>query len=156
MHTITTETKVYSFGELSPKAQEHAMEKASEAAGEYFGEDLSCEYDQFADAAKLLGWDIRTRRVKRMNGTTCKEPAIYYSGFWSQGDGACCEGIWRATDCRAKELKKEFPTDAELHRIADEFASIAAAYPDASFSVEHRSYYYHSGCTKFDLDSGCH
>lgn len=80
MHILKTETCVYSFGELSPKAQQHALEKASEAAGEFFGEDLSCEYDHFADAAKLLGWDIRTRIVRLKNGAMRMEPAIYYSG----------------------------------------------------------------------------
>lgn len=48
-------------------------------------------------------------------------------------------------------MKKEFPTDAELHRIADEFASIAAANSDASFTVKHRGHYYHAGCTEFDI-----
>ena len=155
MHIRKTETKVYSFAELSPEAQQRAMEHVSAAASECFGENLSCEYDHFADTAKLLGWDIRTRIVRLKNGTMRTEPAIYYSGFWSQGDGACCEGTWRATDCRAKELKKEFPQDAELHRIADEFAGVAALYPDASFSVKHCGRYYHSGCTEFDFDSGC-
>jgi len=154
MHILKTETKIYSFAELSPEAQQHAMEKASEAAGGFFGEDLSFEFDNYADAAALLGWNIRTRFVKLLGGGTRRAPAIYFSGFWSQGDGACCEGVWRAADCDAAKLKAEFPTDKALHDIADSFARVADIYANASFSVKHRGHYYHSGCTEFDIESG--
>lgn len=158
------ETKAYSFAELSPEAQERAIEQARETAGECF--DAEHVYEMAADAAKFLGLDIRQRHVRTVAGSMRYEPAIYYSGFWSQGDGACCEGSWRAADVDAAGIKAEFPQDAagikaelpqdaELHRLADEFARIAADYPDASFIVKHRGHYSHSGCTEFGLDSGC-
>lgn len=155
MHTRTVETDIYSFAELSPEAQQRALENASKAASEGWDSDSAeCVYADAATMAAHLGFDIRQRRVNLMGGGHRYEPQIYYSGFCSQGDGACCEGTWRAADCNAAALKAAAPLDTELHGIAEQFAAVAALYPDASFSVKHRGHYYHSGCTEFDIDSG--
>lgn len=155
MHVRTTHIDVFSFAELSPEAQQRALENASACAAEGWDTDnAEFIYEDAATMAAHLGFDIRQRRVKLMNGGHRMEPEIYYSGFWSQGDGACCAGTWSAPDCDAAALKAAAPKDTELHRIADEFATVAAQYPEATFSVKHRGHYYHSGCTEFDFDSG--
>ena len=80
---------------------------------------------------------------------------IYFSGFWSQGDGACFEGTWRAGDVQADKLKEYAPQDKKLHRIVDGLAELAKEYPDGYFTVKHRGHYSHSGCTSFDVELPC-
>lgn len=149
MRTKTVE--LYKYDELSDAAKEKARDgyRRALADDELYRESV---YDMAADAAVLFGFDIRQRRVKLMNGATELRPAIYYSGFWNQGDGACCEGVWCASDVKPGALAKEFPKDEELQRIAAEFERIAVAYPEARFSVKHRGHYTHSGCTEFSFD----
>lgn len=72
----TIEIKLYSFNELSEEAKERAIEK--ERHNQCY---LDCEwwefvYEHHTQAIKKAGFDI-TR--------------IYFSGFWSQGDGAMFE-----------------------------------------------------------------
>lgn len=65
---------------------------------------------------------------------------MYFSGFWSQGDGACFEGHvcdWTAF------LKSVGYSDAALIKHA------TVAF---SFAVHHRGHYYHENCTSFDAD----
>ena len=130
MKTLTY--NAFTFDELSDGAKEKARE--------WYREDLPFDTEFTQDDAKtqfgFCGFDI-TR--------------IYYTGFWSQGDGACFEGTWRARDVKAAELKANCPLDEELHRIADECARIAALFPHAYLKVEHRGHYYHRHCTDFTV-----
>lgn len=49
-------------------------------------------------------------------------------------------------------MREYAPQDAELHRIADELAKIAKAFPEASFTVKHHGpHYYHEYMTNFDF-----
>lgn len=65
---------LYSIEELSKEAQERAFEKY-----QYFNVDCVnwyfCEYEDFTEIGKTIGIVIA-------------EDAIYFSGFWSQGDGS--------------------------------------------------------------------
>lgn len=153
MHTQTVQTTLYSFDELSEAAQAHAIEQRREAVSQgWDAADTEFVLEDAANAAALLGWDIRQTRVNCCDGSHRYEPTIYYSGFWSQGDGACCEGDWFARNFKGADLKAEYPKDEALHSIADEFAAVVAKYPDACFTVKHRGHYSHSGCTEFDFD----
>ena len=153
MHTRTVQTTLYSFSELSPAAQAHAIEQRREAVSQGWDSgDVEFTFEDAAHAAALLGWNIRQTRKTLRDGSHRYAPTIYYSGFWSQGDGACCEGDWLARNFNGAELKAEYPKDEELHNIADEFAAVVAKYPDARFTVKHRGHYSHSGCTEFDFD----
>jgi len=131
MKTLTY--NAFTFDELSDKAKEKARE--------WYRDGVAFDLNEFTqDYAKtqfgFCGFDITN---------------IYYSGFWSQGDGACFEGTWRARDVKAAELKANCPLDEELHRIADECARIAGLFPHAYLKVEHRGFYYHRYCTDFTL-----
>ena len=131
-----TETTVYQFDELSEKAKEKAREWYRQ--GNYDDSFWSeCTIDGAKEIGKLLGMDI---------------DKVYFSGFWSQGDGACVEGTWRASDVKVDKLKEYAPQDKELHRIVDGLAEIAKEYPDGYFKVRHRGHYSHSGCTAFDVE----
>lgn len=71
---------------------------------------------------------------------------MYFSGFWSQGDGACFEGSVREWGVFLQSLGYTDP--ALIKHAADHFR----------LSVEHRGYYYHENCTSFcvDLPLPCH
>lgn len=51
-----------------------------------------CLIEDFAEQLTEVGITADTHEVKLMNGKTRQDPNIYFSGFWSQGDGACFEG----------------------------------------------------------------
>ncbi len=148
-------TTVYQFDELSDKAKERARDWYREGTcDDTYWRRLECEsvIDDAATVAGFLGLDINQTAYKTMGGETKYEPTVYFSGFWSQGDGACVEGTWRASDVKADKLKEYAPQDKELHRVVDGLAEIAKEYPDGYFKVTHRGHYSHSGCTAFDVE----
>lgn len=77
MRTITTETHAYTIHELSDKAKERAHYQWLENF-EFFGAEYVIE--DAKEIAALMGWTI---------------DKVFYSGFGSQGDGACFKGIMR-------------------------------------------------------------
>ena len=145
------QTKVYQYDELSDKAKEKARDwyRKGNCDDTYWSE---CVIEDAATIAEFLGLDINQTAYKTMGGETKYKPTVYFSGFWSQGDGACVEGTWRASDVKVDELKEYAPQDKELHRIVDGLAEIAKEYPDGYFKVRHRGHYSHSGCTAFDVE----
>ena len=82
-------------------------------------------YDGFKEDMKAIGI-----RVDKM----------YFSGFSSQGDGACFEGSVSNWELFLKSLGY---TDPMLVRHLDQHAD---------FSVRHRGHYYHENCTSFTTD----
>lgn len=142
----------YEFDELSDEAKERARDWYRgvievEDYAEYVIEDA-------AQCAELMGITIDTREVKLMGGKTRQEPVVYWSGFSSQGDGACFEGRWAAYNVKPGKLKEHAPQDEKLHKIAEVFEHIARAYPSAGFSVRHSGHYYHKHSTTFDCEAG--
>jgi len=65
---------------------------------------------------------------------------VYFSGFWSQGDGACFDG--EVNDWRL--FLKAHGYDVDVLS-----AHAAASW---SFKVEHTGHYYHENSTSFDYD----
>lgn len=55
-------------------------------------------YEQFIEKLTELGIQVAYRPRKTHNGRTYDEPQIFFSGFWSQGDGACFAGEVRDWD----------------------------------------------------------
>jgi hypothetical protein len=131
MKTVTIKT--YSYAELSDKAKERARAWFREG----MNYDGDCQIDDAKQCMAFLGFDIKE---------------IYFSGFYSQGDGACFEGTWQASAVNAAGLKEHAPIDKELHRLADEFARLAKLEPEGSFRVDHRGHYSHKFCTEFSFD----
>ena len=114
------ETTVYQFEELSDEAKERAREWYREGEGEYFSSDPFI-YESAETAAKLLGIEFDTARDGR-------EPAIAWSGFWCQGDGASFAGTYTFTRGAADAVRSEFPTNTALHAIADGLQALQAHY----------------------------
>lgn len=146
----TIKTKVYEFNELSDKAKEKAREwfRNGYCDGEFDAEFI---IEDAVTQGEAMGIEFAERQAKLMSGKTIGKPIVYYSGFSSQGDGACFEGSWRALDVKPGKLAEHAPQDVELNRIAKEFERIALAFPNSSFSVKHRGHYYHKYETVFDV-----
>ena len=143
---------LYYYEDLDEKGKEKAREWYRTASeGDSFWSE--CVIEDAADMADILGIDFRTRRVKLMGGGTRMEPAIYWSGFWSQEDGACFEGMYKYAKGSTESIRKAAPKDEELHKIADRLAAVQSRYfYQLIATVKHRGRYYHEHCTEIDVD----
>lgn len=136
MRTETTTRTLFKFDELSDEAKEKARDwyRQASAWDDFFSEFV---VDDAKAIGELIGIDIEN---------------IYWSGFWSQGDGACFEGTWGFKKNSMKLLKAHAPKDAELHNIAETLAALQKANRyQLSASVKHRGHYYHDGCTEIEV-----
>lgn len=134
----TIKTNVYLFDELTDAAKEKAREwwRRGQLDDSYWSESV---IDCAKDVGKLLGFDISD---------------VYWSGFSSQGDGACFVGTWQACDVEADKFKKDGWTDKELIRLVAELDKIGKQFPASSFRVKHSVHYQHEMCTDFTVDMG--
>lgn len=151
-HAITK--LVYSFDELSDKAKERAREWFRE--GNLDHDWWEFVYEDAKQCGEILGIEIAARNQKCiLTGPNPREwvdrsPAIYFSGFWSQGDGACFEGDWAWKAC-SKAIRDHAPEDKRLHEIADALTSIE--YGEGwRATMKHRGHYYRSGCMSVDVE----
>lgn len=106
---ITKVVTLYHYHELSEAAKDRARDwyRSASTHDEWWDQ----AYEDAATAADLLGIDIDEDRHGRGQ-------AIYFSGFSSQGDGACWKGRYAYKRGAAKAIAQEFPQEPELHRIA--------------------------------------
>lgn len=81
-----------------------------------------CTYSDFKERMTAIGIDV---------------DEMYFSGFWSQGDGACFEGSVSDWGLFLQSLGYDNPI--LLQHAADHW----------SFSVKHSGHYYHENCTSF-------
>lgn len=147
----TIEIKVYEYDELTPQAQAKARDWYRNcSAGDIDFAD--CVIDDAETIAGMMGIEFAKRAVSLGKGHKRREACVFWSGFSSQGDGACFEGTWRASGVQAGEVAEYAPKDEKLHKIAAEFERIATEFPQASFSVKHAGRYSHEHCTEFDFD----
>jgi len=114
--------KVYEYNELSDKAKEKARTWWRQGGLDYEWWDSS--FEDFAAIGNILGINFTNIANKGIR------PAIYFSGFWSQGDGTSFEGSWGIKADAIEKIKEYAPKDTDLHAIADTLASIAAQYGD--------------------------
>lgn len=149
----TVEIKLYTINELSDKAKEKARNwwrKASEC-DDYWSE---CPIEEAVEQGQFLGIAFKQRDIKLVNGRTRQEPCILFSGFCSQGDGACFEGTWKACDVKVDEAAKDWgdsPETTKLKAIAKRFGELAKEWPEASFTVTHKDRYCHEYSVDFDF-----
>lgn len=70
---------------------------------------------------------------------------MFFSGFWSQGDGACFNGF---VDDMKQYLDKNFKPDdyPMIRKLLDGGGTV-------KFSVEHSGHYYHENCTRFYIEA---
>jgi hypothetical protein len=137
---------VPSFSELSDEAKETARNRFR--SRDYpFDEWWDSVYEDAVECAKCLGIEISTREGK------LRTPEIYFSGFWSQGDGASFFGEYtpRADACAA--VAAHTPQDEELKRIAEALTQVQVA-ADLQYGMQIKGKiggnYNHLGCVHFD------
>jgi hypothetical protein len=79
-------TTVYQFPELSDAAKEKARSWYRELGPH--DDWWDAVYEDFERVCEILGIRLKTTPVRLMGGGTRAKPCIWFSGFWSQGDGA--------------------------------------------------------------------
>ena len=94
-------TTVYQFPELSDAAKEKARSWYRELGPH--DDWWDAVYEDFERICDILGVRLKTRPVRLMGGGTREKPCIWFSGFWSQGDGACFEGYLTRKQCEEME-----------------------------------------------------
>jgi hypothetical protein len=136
-------TTVYRIHELPEGAKDRARAWYREAGFDDHWYDAV--YEDFQHIAEILGIRLKTRTTHLVGGRTRQDPCIWFSGFWSQGDGACWEGTYSYRRSAAAELRAHAPKDQTLHRIA---ATLQAAqrqnFYQLGAEVTHRGNYYHA------------
>ena len=137
------ETTVYEFHELSDDAKEQARAWFREGAGDWDWHDFI--YEDFEQVCRILGIELKTCIVRLMGGGTRQKPCIWFSGFYSQGDGACFEGIHTYEKGAARRIRDYAPKDEELHAIADRlFAIQRDNFFQLRADIRHRGRYCHA------------
>lgn len=136
-------TTVYTFEELSDKAKERARDWY--LAGGFDYDWWDCTFEDAYTIAALIGLDIRPTDSKdRTRG-------ISFSGFSSQGDGACFAGYYRPVQNAEAATKEYAPQDEKLHslaRILDQ--EMAKCDHSLRTTITHRSRYSHSGMMDYE------
>lgn len=146
----TIETTVFQFSELSDSAKETARNWWRELEAQDF--DAEFVIDDAQHMAAILGIEFDGQPVKLMGGGTRTKPTVYWSGFGSQGDGACFEGYYSYAKGAAAKIRKEAPEDKELHRIADALQECQRkSFYRLRARCKHSGHYYHSGCMSVDV-----
>jgi len=129
-----TET-VYYFAELEDDAKEKARDWYRNGALDY--EWWDSVYEDAITCAALLGIEI---------------DKIYFSGFSSQGDGACFEGSYAYAKGSAKAIREHAPQDIDLHSIADRLQDLQRGwFYGLSASVKQSGHYMHEMCTAINV-----
>lgn len=150
----TVTKQVFTFEELSDKAKEKARDWLRELQAQD-SDWWDSVYDDAESIGKLMGIEMDQKPVKLYGGGTRYDPAIWFSGFASQGDGACFEGRYAYAKGGAAKVKAYAPQDETLHRIADGLQALQKAHGyRLSCTVKHSGHYYHSGCTDFEVMKG--
>jgi hypothetical protein len=144
------ETPVYDFTELPDAAKDKARAWFRETIDHEWWDSV---YDDFEQICPILGVTLATRTVRLMGGGTRQKPCIWFSGFWSQGDGACFEGRYAYAPRASLRIREYAPQDTELHRIADALQALQKPnFYQLTAVIRHRGRYTHAYCMAIDVD----
>ena len=147
----TIQTNLYKFDELSDKAKERAREWFRRCDDGEFAEYV---FDDVATIADIIGIDLRQTRTDKGR----YKPTIYYSGFSSQGDGACFTGNYSYKKGALKNMKAHIGNtsagDIELLRICKSLQEVQTRnFYKLTAKCEHLGHYYHSGRMLVDVEN---
>ena len=106
----TIERTVYAFAELSDAAKEAARD--SWRLQNRHDEWWDGVFNDAVECAECLGIEID-------GGKTGHRPSIYFSGFWSQGDGASFRGRYNLKPDAIEAVTAYAEQDEELRAIAE-------------------------------------
>ena len=135
MRVETIKRKLYIFDELEDDAKEKAREWYRGGNLDYEWHD--CIYEDTKTIAELFGLDITK---------------IYFSGFSSQGDGACFEGHYEYKKGSLKAVKDYAPQDSDLYEIVQNLQQLQSKhFYQLQADTKHKGHYYHSMCTDITI-----
>lgn len=148
----TIQLDVFQFNELSDKAKTRARDWYRECSRH--DQWWDGVYEMAETAAKILGIKIDQRTEKNRDGDVISRgPCIFFTGFSTQGDGACFEGTYRYRPNSCKDIRAEFPEDKRLHDIADSLHNVQDCYGyELTATVTHSGRYYHSFSADIETD----
>lgn len=145
------ETTVYRLDELSEAARDKARAWYREGALDHDWYDAVD--DDFEQICTILGVRLKTTPVRLYGGGTRAKPCIWFSGFWSQGDGACFEAFYSHEKAAPRRIREYAPKDTELHRIADVLQAVQRRnFYQLHADVSHRDRYYHEYCMAISVE----
>lgn len=137
MKTITKE--LYEYADLILPQNREILEKVLQ--NEY---DINTSHDDwwysetYYTAAKLMGF---------------YDFDIYFSGFHSQGDGACFKSRYQYEKQSVEKLKSEFPQWEKLHEIAERLKELQRVnFYQVLGSTKHWGFYFHEYCMDINLE----
>ncbi|PKP99096.1 MAG: antitoxin of toxin-antitoxin stability system [Alphaproteobacteria bacterium HGW-Alphaproteobacteria-13] len=138
---------VYEFEELDESAKDTARDWYRQGA---FDDDwYDFVFSDFEAICDILGIALRTNPVSLVGGSTRDDPQIFFTGFSSQGDGACFAGSYAYRPGSSKAIRAYAPQDAKLHRIADALRDIQRQHSyRLSADIRHSGRY----CHEYSMD----
>ena len=86
---------------------------------------------------------------------TRSQRCIWFSGFASQGDGACFEGDWRHAPAASRRIREHAPQDKKLHAIADTLTKVQKRnfyQLGAMMTHQGQGCYMHEYCMNVELE----
>ncbi len=144
----TVEIKIYTYSELSDAAKEKARDwyRESRLDDNCWSESV---IDEAVETGKSLGIEFSEYGDRRTR------PCIWWSGFSSQGDGACFEGKWDSSKLKADNVAEgwgDSPETTEIKNIAKALAREVQNYPFITAKVKHSGRYYHALSVSIDVN----
>lgn len=130
---MTVTATAYTYEELSEDAKKVALDKSRNVTTEYF-EWWDSDFDYWKEELAKLGYEVED---------------IFFTGFWSQGDGACFTGSldvlkWlKATD-------GEDGADAKTRSLRYWLKKLGTEAAYVKFS--HSGHYYHRFCMYIEAE----
>lgn len=122
--------------------QERLIEKYRDCNVD-FDDWYDCVYEVWEEKLKEKGIELDSKTSRTVGGHTISSPAIYFSGFWSQGDGACFEGgLYMDKFIEAHDLAKDYKA----------VAFFVASGDSITCSISHNGRYYHSNSVDYNFD----
>jgi len=144
-------TTVYQFPELSDAAKEKARSWYRELGPH--DDWWDAVHEDFERICEILGIRLKTTPVRLMGGGMRAKPCIWFSGFWSQGDGACFEGYWSHAKGVNARIRDYAPTDATLHCIADRLQAIQRRnFFQLRAEITHHGHYSHEYSMRISVE----
>ena len=136
---MTTKTvNLYTFNELSDSAKEKARNWWREGNNDdtFWSE---CTIDEAKEQAKNMGFDVEE---------------ILWSGFSSQGNGACFTGRWNSNDFGPEKVADgwgESDSTAKIKQIGSAFGEFSKQYPELQVKISPTDRYCHVRSVDYDF-----
>ena len=121
---------------LSKERRDALLEKHRDA--NVFDEWWDSVYEMFTETCDAAGIEIDTHTIRTVGGKQAQRRSIYFSGFWSQGDGACFDGRVNNWIKFFEAMKR--PDLVTLYQKTDKGLAL---------TWSHEGRYYHANCVSF-------